>query len=828
VPTIPAVTSARRTITAVAASLSALTTLLVLAAWEAFLLLPAHRKLLLAAAVPAVLLVALALWGEERPERWRDAARRWWGRAAAARVPLALGAAALAGGLAYRLLVWPRLVGSGDSPDYDRSAAASALLGGYVSVPWRTPGYPFTLWVLYGLAGAQRYAAVHAVQIGMSLATAVLMALAAHLATGRRSVALAALAVGCFLHPLAAPAASLMTEQQATFLATLAAVLVLAIHRRRRTTAAALLLGPVLALLYETRPGALPWALVAGGAAVLLLVRSDRRRAAVVALGAGLALAPVAFVNLEGPTHAATIGPPLDLSAQALGTDRFTIYWNIPWSPSAMDGFRQAILTDGAAAEYWSGWPAGELPEIMSGRRNVMVRWVLDHPGAYLAGYLHRLPLEYRFDKRWDLTDPGTAGGAWVLVLDGLLLAAAGGLAVLARRREWVPLLLLGGLVAVHTLFMAGFHVEPRYAVPALPVVGVLAAIGGDAAVRALARALAARPRGLAVPAAAAAGLVAAVVLAEAWAWPALAAAGTPAPRAGAHQLASCGAGPHLLSSVAWQPGASRVLAGAMDGTVSWDPGRGPCRWTGAQSMDAWDIAFTRDGGRVALASYVARVADARTLAPEPPPLAASYLTGSGADVLSVSFDPTGRWLAYTAPAFSFVGIYDTGTRRVATTARLPSSPIAVRWSPDGAVIAASSVDGLVTLYDGALQPVQRLRLERPAGTLAWSPAGDRLAAGDDGGALHVWSVDGRTAAPLISTRAHAAAIRAVAFSPDGTRLATASADRTAAIWDATGLRRTRSLEGHSAGVWGVAWAPDGQRVVTAAADSSLKLWASG
>ena len=66
-----------------------------------------------------------------------------------------------------------------------------------------------------------------------------------------------------------------------------------------------------------------------------------------------------------------------------------------------------------------------------------------------------------------------------------------------------------------------------------------------------------------------------------------------------------------------------------------------------------------------------------------------------------------------------------------------------------------------------------------------------------------------------------------MAFSPDGTLLATASYDRTARIWDLTGTApATRAtLEGHTDWVRGVAFSPDGTLLATASDDGTARIW---
>ena len=53
-------------------------------------------------------------------------------------------------------------------------------------------------------------------------------------------------------------------------------------------------------------------------------------------------------------------------------------------------------------------------------------------------------------------------------------------------------------------------------------------------------------------------------------------------------------------------------------------------------------------------------------------------------------------------------------------------------------------------------------------------------------------------------------------FSPDGTRIVTASGDRTAKVWDAETGAETLTLKGHTGDVFSASFSPDGKRIVTA------------
>jgi WD40 repeat protein len=65
-----------------------------------------------------------------------------------------------------------------------------------------------------------------------------------------------------------------------------------------------------------------------------------------------------------------------------------------------------------------------------------------------------------------------------------------------------------------------------------------------------------------------------------------------------------------------------------------------------------------------------------------------------------------------------------------------------------------------------------------------------------------------------------------VAFSPDGHRLASASADSTVRLWNAdTGQPISNPFTGHSDVVDSVAFSPDGHRLASASFDRTVRLW---
>ncbi|MCB9390234.1 MAG: hypothetical protein H6512_11945 [Acidimicrobiia bacterium] len=71
----------------------------------------------------------------------------------------------------------------------------------------------------------------------------------------------------------------------------------------------------------------------------------------------------------------------------------------------------------------------------------------------------------------------------------------------------------------------------------------------------------------------------------------------------------------------------------------------------------------------------------------------------------------------------------------------------------------------------------------------------------------------------------HTDRVRSVAWSPDGTQLATASDDRTIRIWNPQTGALTHTLTGHTNAVLSVAWSPDGTQLATASTDQTIRIW---
>jgi WD40 repeat protein len=112
---------------------------------------------------------------------------------------------------------------------------------------------------------------------------------------------------------------------------------------------------------------------------------------------------------------------------------------------------------------------------------------------------------------------------------------------------------------------------------------------------------------------------------------------------------------------------------------------------------------------------------------------------------------------------------------------------------------------------------------------VAFSPDGTRLAVagGPSGrfGEIKIWNLTGSEPKPMTTIKGHSDTILAIAFAPDGATIASASYDKLVKLWDvSTGAERT-TLKEHSDAVYSVAFVPGGKHVLSAAGDRTIKLW---
>ena len=105
---------------------------------------------------------------------------------------------------------------------------------------------------------------------------------------------------------------------------------------------------------------------------------------------------------------------------------------------------------------------------------------------------------------------------------------------------------------------------------------------------------------------------------------------------------------------------------------------------------------------------------------------------------------------------------------------------------------------------------------------VAWSPDGSTLASGSCDKTIKLWSNDGDEFS-VQTLKEHNATVSCVAWSPDGQTLASGSY-QTIKLWNSTG-ECIQTLTGHTDWVNCVAWHPDGQTLASGSYSNTIKLW---
>jgi WD40 repeat protein len=235
-------------------------------------------------------------------------------------------------------------------------------------------------------------------------------------------------------------------------------------------------------------------------------------------------------------------------------------------------------------------------------------------------------------------------------------------------------------------------------------------------------------------------------------------------------------------------------------------------------------------------------------------------------------FSPDGKWVITTKPTTDKPILYDADDGKMVTDDFAGGCQV-VGFSPDSKYIASLDSDNSNLKYwlPNGTEPKREVRLE---GTtpgkeqlvfLGMSPDQGYFYAIDDTGLIHIWNADSgrllRTVqGPLPPVRnavlsAHATHlavsisrenvarlydcetgaerelaghrdfVSGLAFSPDGSTLATGSIDGTIRLWDTTSGESIGSLPGHMQETTDVDFSPDGRTLASVCRNESIKLW---
>ena len=163
------------------------------------------------------------------------------------------------------------------------------------------------------------------------------------------------------------------------------------------------------------------------------------------------------------------------------------------------------------------------------------------------------------------------------------------------------------------------------------------------------------------------------------------------------------------------------------------------------------------------------------------------------------------------------------------TLSDLGQMVISTAFSPDGKRVAGIGKDGKTIVWDGvngkqlfqiagSTLPTDALGVQR----IAFSPDGSQLATGD---AQYVKVWDASSGQLIQSLAGHIDDVWAVAYSPDGKRIASGGVDGTVRVWDSASGVPGLVLTGFEGAVETLAFSPDGRKLAASSDDLTLRLW---
>lgn len=296
-----------------------------------------------------------------------------------------------------------------------------------------------------------------------------------------------------------------------------------------------------------------------------------------------------------------------------------------------------------------------------------------------------------------------------------------------------------------------------------------------------------------------------------------------------------------IVTAVRFSPNDSLMITGSVDSTIKiWKRETGEIVKTMRQPQGITYLDLSNDGNYIATGSYdetarIWRVSDGALI---------RELKGHKGTVWTVAFSPDGKWLASSGDDKT-IKLWSIATGELMNTLQGHTRNVwALKFSPDGTKLASCSFDYSIKLWnvaDGKLL-VNNKQHTQTVVDIAFSNNGKMLASTSDDCTIKLWRMNNGALVRTMKVPEH---VQAVAFSPDDKLLMTGGRDKTligefvqtifgdsefnkgvsARLWDVETGALLQTFTQHANDVMDVAYSHDGKWIATASADKTVALW---